>query len=111
MIGQTVQVRFPVEGEPDWGGNVAVSWSDPVDVENVLVAPGDVAEPWDTIRPDGVEVAQTLYFPKGFSGDLRGAQVDAGLGWLDVIGQPGRYPPALTPTDWNMKVQVGRVDG
>jgi hypothetical protein len=112
MIGQTVQVRFPVEGEPDWSGNTVMELGDPVEVENVLVAPGEVADVTDSNRPDGVEVQQTLYFPKAYAGpSLKDAEVDAGLGFLKVIGVPSPYPPHLTPTDWNMTVKVGRIDG
>lgn len=112
MKGQSVQVRYLVEGEPDWGGNVTTSLSDPVEVENVLVAPGDVTDVDGSTRPDGVDINQTLYFPKTYIGpSLKDGEVDAGLGFLKVIGVPSPYPNNLTPTDWNMVVKVGRVDG
>lgn len=79
------------------------------DVAGVLVAPGNGVDVSDTIRPDGSRVTYTLYFPKTFTGTLRGAKVVVRGIELDVIGEPDRYVGA--PGKWDMVVQVGVVHG
>ena len=80
-------------------------------VSDVLVAPGPRTDVDGPIRPDGVEVAFNLHFPKTFSGSLRGAQVVVRGEPFDVIGDPRPYTLANTPTRWWMPVEVGRTDG
>ena len=111
IFGEDVEVGIPVDGPADPFGapSRVYEWET---VGNVLVAPGATAD-LDETRPDGVEVAYTLYFPKGFSGDLRGclAKVRGEEGAYAFVGDPKRYPDALTPGDWNMQAEVARVDG
>lgn len=79
-------------------------------VENVVVAPGATAD-LDETRPEGVSVAFTLCFPKTYSGDLRGRSVEVRGIEYKVIGDPQRYTAENTPGDWNLTVEVTRVDG
>lgn len=79
-------------------------------VENVVVAPGATAD-LDETRPEGVSVAFTLCFPKIYSGDLRGRSVEVRGIEYKVIGDPQRYTAENTPGDWNLTVEVTRVDG
>lgn len=79
-------------------------------VENVVVAPGATAD-LDETRPEGVSVAFTLCFPKTYSGDLRGRSVEVRGIECKVIGDPQRYTAENTPGDWNLTVEVTRVDG
>ena len=78
-------------------------------VDGVLIAPGAGQDMTGTIRPDGTRVTYTLYFPKTFTGDLRGATIRVRGMDLAVIGEPDRYLGA--PGRWNMVVQVGVVHG
>lgn len=81
-------------------------------VDDVLVAPGARTDVVDSNRPDGVEVAWTLHFPKTFSGSLRGASVSVrGEPKARVIGDPKPFTLANTPTRWHMPVELERVDG
>lgn len=78
------------------------------EVADVLVSPGALADLGED-RPEGVRIRYTLYFPKGYEGDLEGARVNVRGRWLYVIGRPDRYLQA--PTRWDMQVDVGDSDG
>lgn len=79
-------------------------------VENVVVAPGATSD-LDSSRPEGVEVAYTLCFPKAYAGELKGCRVVVRGVEYGVVGDPQRYTAENVPGDWNMTVEVGRVDG
>ena len=57
------------------------------------------------------ETAFTLCFPKTYAGDLRGRTVEVRGSECRVIGDPQRYTEENTPGDWNLTVEVTRVDG
>lgn len=81
-------------------------------VENVLVAPGPLADVADASRPEGTKVVFNLHFPKTFAGSLRGASIKVrGGDPLGVIGDPQPYTSENTPGDWNMPVEVAKVEG
>ena len=110
--GRTIKVLSPVvEGydrfkEPVYGFTGA-------DVDNVLISPGATAD-LEASRPDGVTVDLTLHFPKGYTGDLRGCDVQIQGeygGRYHVIGEPKPYLVENTPTPWVMPVEVERCDG
>ena len=82
-------------------------------VDNVLVSPGGTAD-LEAAREDGVTVALTLHFPKSFTADLRGCEVElAGqfAGTYRVIGEPKPYMYENTPTAWHMPVEVEACHG
>lgn len=79
-------------------------------VENVLVCPGATAD-LDSTRPNGVTVAYTLCFPKGYEGDLKDAAVTVRGSEFKVVGDPQRYAEANTPGPWNLTCEVTRTDG
>lgn len=111
--GATVTVYPRIWDERDGFGNVIEAYSTPVDVANVLVAPG-TAQDLDDTRPEGVRVALTLHFPKTWAGSLRGAKVvldSTYAGTYMVVGDPKPYMGGLTPTQWNMPVEVEAYDG
>lgn len=112
ISGEEVSVCRPTEGRADPFGAASMKfdWESAEKVGNVLVAPG-AASDLDETRPNGVEVAYTLYFPKSFEGSLRGCRVKVGGKEFSVVGDPRRYPERLTPGDWNMQAEVARVDG
>ena len=81
-------------------------------VDDVLVAPGPRQDVVESNRPDGVEVAFNLHFPKTFSESLRGARVSVrGQEPLNVIGDPQPFTLANTPTRWWLPCEIARVDG
>lgn len=89
----------PVEGEPERET-----------VENVLVAPGATTD-MDETRPQGVSVAFTLHFPKGYGKSLRGCSVEVRGTVYEVVGDPQPYTEANVPGQWSMPVEVTRHDG
>ncbi len=100
-----------------WRETVYDHLSEPVEtietreeVAGVVVAPGTTTD-LDASRPKGVEVDFTLCFPKTFTGELRGCAVDVRGVEYEVVGNPQRYMEANTPGEWNLTVEVRRVDG
>ena len=112
MRGETVVVLRPNQTGTDPGGGPI--YGDPIEetVEDVLVAPGPLADVIDSTRPEGVRVAYNLHFPKTFSGSLRGCEVRVrGSEELPVIGDPKPYTLENTPTRWWMPVELEAVHG
>lgn len=97
-------VEYDALGEPIERGSVSTV------IEGVVVCPGATSE-LDASRPDGVEVAYTLCFPKSFTASLKGCRVNVRGTEYRVVGDPQRYNPANTPGNWNLTVEVGRTDG
>ena len=110
LTGETVVVAKRTETGRDEFNNPTFS-DEETAVDNVLVAPGEAADVIESVRPEGVEVNYTLYFPKTFTGDLECEKVKVRGEWLDVIGHPDRYADEVCPTDWNMVVMAGAVHG
>ncbi len=109
--GETVEVLALVAGEPDDLGNDTKSWGLPLTVSNVLVAPASTTDLNGSIRPDGDSTTLNLYFPKSFTGALRGARVIVRGETYDVQGDPFSYDPTITPGTRNLVVSVERVEG
>ena len=82
-------------------------------VDNVLIAPGATAD-LDASRPEGVTVAFTLHFPKGYNASLEGCSVALPAPWAGtyrVVGNPRPYMDENTPTPWHMPVEVEEAHG
>ncbi len=109
--GETVEVLALVAGEPDDLGNDTKSWGLPLKVANVLVAPSSTTDLNGAIRPDGDSTTLNLYFPKSFTGVLRGARVIVRGETYEVQGDPFAYDPTITPGARNLVVSVERVEG
>lgn len=111
--GQTASVELRQWGTRDGFGNDVESYAAPVEVGNVLVAPGSCQD-LDATRPEGVRVSLTLHFPRTWTERLRGARVTlAGRyqGTYAVVGDPMPYMGENCPTAWSMPVEVEAVDG
>lgn len=76
----------------------------------VVVCPGPTSD-LDATRPEGVSVAFSVFFPKGFTADLRGCSVVVRGVPCEVVGWPQRYADEHAPGDLNMVVEVVAVDG
>lgn len=113
MTGETVVVSTRTRTGVDPGGDeVWETTSESVD--DVLVAPGSQSNAVDNVRPDGVEVALTLYFPRSYAGvGLRGATVTVRGKDYRVIGDPVRWPDVFghEVTARNLVVECVRGDG
>lgn len=108
--GERVAVITVTNGEVDAFG-VPERATQTVWVDDVLVAPGPARDVNGSIRPDGVRVAYTMHFPKSFSDDLTGAEVEVRGERFTVIGSPKPYTVANTPTRWWMPVEVEATRG
>ena len=75
-----------------------------------VVCPGSTSD-LGADRPNGVQVAYTLHFPKTYRGDLRGCSVEVRGETFSVVGDPMRTAEAATPGPWNMAVEVARAEG
>lgn len=80
-------------------------------VGNVLVAPGELADNIDSVRPNGTYATYTLMFPKTYKGELENCDVMVRGGRYAVIGHPDRFADENCPTEWNMTVRVGATHG
>lgn len=108
--GETVYVSLLTTGEADRLGNPERTYAEPVAVSNVVVDPSSSSE--QTIeRPDGVEVALTLHFPRGYASDLRGAIVTVRGEPYRVLDDPHAYTEGNVRGPWTMPVKVARHDG
>ena len=92
-----------------------VTYGEPVrePVRNVLI---DSPNPQDmeAARQDGVTLALTLRFPKGYSASLRGCSVELPAPYADtyrVVGDPLPYMAENCPTRWNRPVGVEVAHG
>lgn len=111
--GVSVDVMRPVAGVRDRFGNATVGSVSTETVSNVLVSPGSTLD-LEASRPEGVEVAYTLHFPRWYVDSLKGCSVELPEPWAGVyrvIGDPKPYIDANTPTPWHMPVEVERANG
>lgn len=99
LTGATDPFGDPVEGEPVEEA-----------VGGVLITPGATAD-LDASRPDGVRVAYTIHFPKGYGKSLRGCSVVIGGKPYRIVGDPKPYMDEGTPGPWAMAAEVEAVDG
>lgn len=113
MKGETVTVLRRVQTGLDEGNN-PVYEDVAEEVPNVLVEPPGGENSTNSDRPDGVIVDAALYFPRSFQGgSVRGAKIrirDDPVAFK-VVGNPFPVDGSMTPTDWNMAVEVTRSQG
>lgn len=111
--GVTVEVLRPTAGIVDRFNNPVSGVPEAEQVDNVLVSPGATAD-LEASRPEGVTVAYTLHFPKGYLDSLEGCSVTLPAPWTGtyrVIGDPRQYIDVDTPTSWHMPVEVEVAHG
>lgn len=109
LTGEAVCVIRPTEGTDELGEPIE---GEPTreTVENVLVTPG-ATQDMEASRPDGIEVAFTLGFPKTYTESLRGCFVEVRGNTYEVIGSPEAYTPENISGLWNLTVEAKRTDG
>lgn len=109
MRGETVIVQRPTETGRNSRNEPRFEWADET-VNDVLVAPGALADVADATRPAGVRVEWSLFWPKTYTKSLAGCRVRIRGGEpLTIIGDPQPY--ASAPTRWNRPSEAGRTDG
>lgn len=111
MRGETVIIihRTPAGLDPA-GGTIWTASEEQVD--DVLIQDGSQSNLTDGIRPHGVHVAKTLHLPRAWAyRSLRGALVRIDGADYVVIGDPRPYTGGLTPTRWNLTVDLADTRG
>lgn len=105
-------VRRRKEAEQDPFGAVSDGgWGEPEEVPGCLIAPGAPQGIADA-RPDGAEVDATAFFPRGWPGSLRGAQVSSdGDRWYDVMGDPLPYTALPPDARWDRYAYLRLTEG
>lgn len=114
-------IWYPRESDPDAYGNRTAAYADEPDWRGLCCyAPGrrtnqaDTADDIEDGRPHGDTALLTVYLPKSFSHQLRGAlvavypdddQVVSGRRFA-VVGSPYSYPRADTPGDYSWEVEA-----
>ncbi|KFI50016.1 hypothetical protein [Bifidobacterium biavatii] len=112
MKGETVTVTTRPRETVDDDGNVSIIEDPPEQVDDVLVADATNENLTDSTRPDGIHIAKTLCFPRAWPyRSLRGATVTINDHDYAVIGDPAPYTGGITPTRWNLTVQVADTEG
>lgn len=106
--GETVTVIAPNEEYDRFGEPVD---SDPVETDVLcVVCPGATTD-FDATRPDGIDVAYTVHFPKTWTDSLRGCKVRVRGREYEVVGDPQAYTTANTPGLYNRPCEVKYADG
>lgn len=82
---------------------------DYIPVNDVLVAPADTSDFSAGVTENRDRRRLTLYFPKSFTTDLRGAVVEVRRQKYKVVGAPIEYPSELTPTRWHLAATVEQL--
>ena len=111
--GVAVTVITPGAPTTDRLGNRVPGAPTSVDVADVLIG-APTTDDMEAARAEGVTLAYTLHFPKGFAARLRGCTVVLPEPWAGeyrVVGDPRPYMDANTPTKWHMPVNVEAADG
>lgn len=84
---------------------------EPIEVENVLIAPLSDEEIIDTLNLTGRRAVYQLAIPKTDNHNWENQRVEFfGEVW-QVIGKPVKGIDHLIPLDWNMKVKVEGIGG
>ena len=115
ISGRTVTVLRPSAATADRFGNEVPGAAVPETVDNVLVSSGPTDD-LEASRREGVVVALTLHFPKGYTESLRGCSVALTgeyEGTYRVIGDRAPYMVENCPegVPWNRPVEVEAVHG
>lgn len=110
--GTTVTIIGRTQPGIDPGGDPICTPSEE-QVDDVLVQDGAQANSTASTSPDGISVDRTIHMPRSWSyRSLRGCRVrlpdDVEY---TVIGDPLPYDGGLTPTRWNLTVQLHKERG
>ena len=113
VVHHPTEVVVDTQVQRDRFGNVVRGVPTDETVDNVLVSPGSTAD-LEAARPEGVRVAYSLHFPRGYSGELEGCSITLPAPWsqtVRVIGNPKPYIDVDTPTPWNLPVECEVAHG
>lgn len=111
MRGETITLIHRTKTGEDPGGGIIWDTSEET-VEDVLIQDSRQSNLTDGIRPDGIQVAKTIHMPRAWPyRSLRGAKARIGGVEYTVIGDPRPYTGGMTPTRWNLTVELADTRG
>lgn len=84
---------------------------EPVEVNNVLVAPTATTDIEGNQRLAGDSTTLSFYLPKEFTESLRGALIELDGRRYEIQGDPVPYPSDLTPGEWDRVATGILVEG
>lgn len=113
IAGETVSVSLRTFLGQDEYGNDIEEYSEPFEVDNVLVGKADTEDAIGETQPYAIKADRRFCFPKGFDEDLRGALITRKGITYKAVGEPFDLTeenlPAIIP--WNLRVEAVRFDG
>lgn len=106
MKGETITLIHRVKAGEDPGGGIIWNISEE-QVDDVLIQDGGQSN-----LTDGIRTAKTIHMPRAWPyRSLRGAKaVIDGVAYT-VIGDPRPYTGGMTPTRWNLTVELADTRG
>ena len=107
MRGSTITIITRTRTGTDLGGDPV--WAETEEqVDDVLIQSGSQSAGTDSTRPYGISVERTLHMPRKWGyHSLRGCRVRLPDGIeYSVVGDPIPYDGGLTPTRWNLTVDL-----
>lgn len=111
MIGETITLIHRTPAGHDPGGGII--WNTHEEqIDDVLIQDGSQSNLTDSTRPNGIQVAKTIHMPRAWPyQSLRGAKARIDGVEYTVIGDPRPYDGGLTPTRWNLTVELADTRG
>lgn len=107
IVGQSITILTPVRVGTDPGGDPI--WTEREEtVDDVLVQDGTQSNDADAMRAAGVGIDRTAHLPRTWPyHSLRGCRIRLADGTsYAVVGDPLPYTGGITPTRWNLTVQL-----
>lgn len=111
MRGETITLIHRVKAGEDPGGGII--WNTHEEqIDDVLIQDGSQSNLTDSTRPNGIQVAKTIHMPRAWPyQSLRGAKARIDGVEYTVIGDPRPYTGGMTPTRWNLTVELADTRG
>ena len=110
--GELVIVRLRRFGETDRYGNPKEGYSEPIEVDNVLVGKASTVSIDNEGQPYAIEADRRFCFPRWWTEDLRGALITRKGKTYQVVGDPAPLTEENLPNlPWNTYAETVRYDG
>ena len=106
-------MSYRVFSDKDALGNEVLTYTEPAEVEDVLIGKGSTYNRAEEGRLYAVEADKSFCFPREWDVDLRGARITYDGITYQVVGVPARITDANIPPGirWNIKVNAEVFDG